>query len=141
MDAVSGLRILLNGVDVAVAAKGVLLINPPASSPIGVETRVGIGASANLAHSPMPYRHPEAFLHPNLEPFGTDVVLVCEVPGFSLPEEQDTPSPDIFLQLEGLQPGPQHPPMPEHSTDSFHFLLGHIPQSVQVSRYENRSGS
>lgn len=80
IDTVPGFRILLDGVDVAVAAKGVLFINPPAMSPIRVEARIRIGASAYLTYPFMKNRHAKSFLHPDFQALGPNVVLIREIP-------------------------------------------------------------
>ena len=80
IDTVPGFRILLDGVDVAVAAKGVLFINPPAMSPIRVETRVCVRTTADFADALFPDGHSETFLHPNFESLRPDIMIIGEIP-------------------------------------------------------------
>ena len=80
IDTVPGFRILPDGVDVAVAAKGVLFINPPAMSPIRVETRVCVRTTADFADALFPDGHSETFLHPDFQALGPNVVLIREIP-------------------------------------------------------------
>lgn len=80
IDTVPGCRILLDGVDVAVAAKRVLFIYPPACPKIGIEARIGISAAADFANPFVPDVHAETFLHPDFQAFGHNVVLIREIP-------------------------------------------------------------
>ena len=73
----------MDGVYVAVTAKGVFFINPPAITPIWIETRVIFSAPADLADALFQDGHSETFLHPNLEPLCPDIVRICKVPGGS----------------------------------------------------------
>lgn len=100
VDAVPRMRIMLDGVYVAVAAQGVLLIHPPAISPHRIEAWRGISTAADFANPFVPDGEAETFLHTYLLPLRLHKVPIRKITGLALFQKHNAPPPYILLQLE-----------------------------------------